>query len=259
MRVFVDTFWIPKGGNQFNEWEDAFSPELTTDEQEREQFRLAISDGASFGMLSGEWARILTQTFCHASMPVADMYAFLEKASTQWKVWVQEYLEARAEQNRPIKWYEEPGLKAGAFATFLGLELTSNLISGRWQAIAVGDSCLFQVRQDRLIVSFPIQHSTEFNNTPALICSLSPHNDRLDDKITGIGGSLQVDDELYLMTDALAQWFLSAYEMDQRPWQVLRDLNTADQLQTFEELAEHLRQAQVMRNDDVTLVRITVA
>ena len=59
------------------------------------------------------------------------------------------------------------------------------------------------------------------------------------------------------MTDALACWFLRESEGGNRPWNILRDLDTHDQI-SFAELIADLRSDQRIKNDDVTLVRIEV-
>jgi hypothetical protein len=66
-------------------------------------------------------------------------------------------------------------------------------------------------------------------------------------------GDWQTEDVLYLMTDALAQWFLKAAEDRRRPWEALRDIQARDH---FASWVEQLRAAGEMRNDDVTLIRI---
>jgi hypothetical protein len=53
------------------------------------------------------------------------------------------------------------------------------------------------------------------------------------------------------MTDALACWFLKAYEQGQKPWKIKR---TAPK--DFEKWIVKLREAREIRNDDVTLLRV---
>ena len=58
-------------------------------------------------------------------------------------------------------------------------------------------------------------------------------------------------DALLFATDALARWFLAQCEAGEKPWETLCALRSqAD----FDALVMRLRQAHVMRNDDVTLV-----
>jgi hypothetical protein len=259
MRVVVESFWLSKGGNQPSEYEDAFFPQLTNgEEKDEKQFRFAVSDGASAGILSGPWARVLAEVACDFDVPVDDPRVILERGSARWSGWLQDYLQAREEQVKPIKWYEEPGLKSGAFATMLVLELNEEP-SNEWRAVAIGDSCLFHVRGGQLVISFPVQQSDAFSNNPALLCSISDHNYNQDQDIMQSKGDWQKEDEFYLMTDAIAQWFLTQCEAGQQPWSAFQDLSTSDDSQTFEFLIDSLREKKAMRNDDVTLVRITLA
>src|SRR5262249_61547162 len=81
----------------------------------------------------------------------------------------------------PRPWYMEEALsRGGAFAPFLGLVLEPNPdgpAPWKWQAHAVGDSCLFLVRRGEPVLSFPLAHSAEFGSTPRLVGS-RPHPPR---------------------------------------------------------------------------------
>ena len=61
-------------------------------------------------------------------------------------------------------------------ATLLGINIELNPWHDGafpWQAMAIGDRCLFVVREGGLELSFPIDDAAQFNNTPSLICSNS--------------------------------------------------------------------------------------
>jgi hypothetical protein len=60
------------------------------------------------------------------------------------------------------------------------------------------------------------------------------------------------------MTDALACWFLEPVERGEKPWKILRDLETSDQVAPFSVWITELRNAKAIRDDDVTLFRINV-
>ncbi len=60
------------------------------------------------------------------------------------------------------------------------------------------------------------------------------------------------------MTDALAAWFLAQAEQGERPWSIIRDLDTCDQANEFADVVSDLRTSRLLRNDDVTLIRIDV-
>jgi hypothetical protein len=259
MRIIVESFWLSKGGNHDSEYEDAFFPPLTSGWQEDgKQFRFAVADGASSGILSGQWARVLTEVACDLDVPIDNPLVILKTGIARWNGWLDNYLQNRKEHDKPIKWYEEPGLKAGAFSTLLVLEINDKQ-TNEWRAVAIGDSCLFQVRGGQLVIPFPVEQSNAFNNNPALMCSVLDHNDNLRNEITQSKGEWQIEDEFFLMTDAIAQWFLTQYEMGQQPWSAFQDSSTADDSQSFKNWIDSLREQKTMRNDDVTLVRITLA
>ncbi len=59
------------------------------------------------------------------------------------------------------------------------------------------------------------------------------------------------------MTDALACWFFRESEQGNKPWLVLRNLDTQGSV-SFEKFVTDLRSAGLMKNDDVTLLRIDI-
>lgn len=255
MRVFLTQFWLPKDGNNNEEYEDAFSPE-TSGERNESILRFAVADGASEGMLSGIWARILVKMYCTSLSE--DLTTFLNTTYNSWEKWKNNYLLRREKQGGAMQWYEDSGLKDGEFSSLLGFTIRDSDKNGmgQWQTMAVGDSCLFQVRGEKLVVKFPIEHSSEFNNQPWLISSNPRKNKSLANTIREMKGDWCVDDSFYLMTDALASWFLKQHELEQAPWKILRDLDTLDQLKPFNEWISELRISKKIRNDDVTLMRI---
>jgi hypothetical protein len=257
MRAEAETRWLPKRGNTTGEYEDAFYPKDFPAGQEG-SLRFAVSDGASEAMLSGQWAEILVKSFCRSDVPLtrASARAIIGRASMAYEAWLKEYLRRREREGRPIQWYEEPGLQAGAFATLLGLslDLESSLSpegACKWEAVSLGDSCLFHVREDRLIASFAMKRSADFSQRPVLLSS-NPGNNRLAlGRLKTTSGTCLSGDVFYLMTDALAAWFLKEHERGDAPWVVLEAL-------PFEELVGGLREEGLLRNDDVTMTSIRV-
>ena len=121
--------------------------------------------------------------------------------------------------------------------------------------MAIGDSCLFQVRGDELLLAFPLTASTAFDTRPALLSSDAASNARLQERVATATGSWRSADRFYLMTDALAAWFLREHEAGGRPWHHLEVLT---QDMTFATWVDSLRQSGALRNDDVTLLRLVV-
>ena len=70
--------------------------------------------------------------------------------------------------------------------------------------------------------------------------------------VSRASGTWELSDEFYMMTDAMACWFLAALEDGEAPAGVLQHL------EQFEEWIESLRDGR-MRNDDVTVLRISVS
>lgn len=255
MEAFLVALRVQKGGNAEGEYEDAFYP--LGGRMEGAELRVAIADGASEGMLSGGWANILVGLHCRFEWTCSSIEQFLERAYRDWRSFKSEYLRDREQHNHPVQWYEEPGFQEGAFSTLLGLTLTgsSNNQAGEWTALAVGDSCLFQVRGSSLLKKFPVEQSSDFNSRPVLIASNPARNGQAIGAVRRVSGTFGSGDAFYLMTDALAQWSLKEDEEGRNPWALLRGLHTGD-APAFDVWIDGLRRTKELRNDDVTLIRI---
>lgn len=120
----------------------------------------------------------------------------------------------------------------------------------------MGDACLFHTRGEALLQATPLDHSRGFTHTFWLLGS--PHQSALllEKKLQRARGSLQPGDALWLMTDALAHWFLGEIEHARSPvpWleSVLIDVGAC----AFADWIESRRQSGTLRNDDVTLVAL---
>lgn len=73
-------------------------------------------------------------------------------------------------------------------------------------------------------------------------------------------GQWHVGDQFYLMTDALAAWFLSTYERGEKPWlEIAQWYDHANPEAGFAAWIAALRSEHRLRNDDVTLIVIKVS
>ncbi|MEJ7708934.1 MAG: hypothetical protein WKF84_03550 [Pyrinomonadaceae bacterium] len=70
-------------------------------------------------------------------------------------------------KNRALPWYAEEKSRAGSFAAFVGLQFLNIAGSLRWKSIALGDSCLFIVRNHQLQIAFPVSDPKKFNSFSA--------------------------------------------------------------------------------------------
>lgn len=229
-RLAWRTFGVPKAGHTLEEYEDAFAGDP-------DNGRFAIADGASESAFADMWAQILVKAFVQTPGPWS---RWLDAARKRWNAQVQE---------RDLPWYAEAKFADGAYAAMLGIAF-KNL---RWRAKAVGDCCLFQVRGRRLLRAFPIWHSSDFGNRPSLLGSRTRRTAQPRARRFHATGHLHATDAVFLMTDALAQWFLEQVEEGRQPWDDLQATLTEEQFGSF---VTDLREAKKLRNDDVTLVSI---
>jgi hypothetical protein len=259
MRASIAVFRLAKAGNRPDEYEDAAYP-LTSTEWAGGQLRCAVADGASETLLSGPWAELLVRLYGQPMAAAFDPAALLEHAYTYWEWWLRRYLQERARQNRPVQWFEEPGLAAGAFAAFLGLTLDEAGAggAGTWTALGLGDCCVCQVRASALVASFPMTDAAAFGVRPLLIGSQPGRNERALAAMRAVHGDWQAADCFYLMSDALAQWFFGEHEAGGCPWMTLDALSAAGQPEHLAAWVADLRGQRSMRNDDVTLLRIEI-
>jgi serine/threonine protein phosphatase PrpC len=250
MHVSAQPFWLPKRGNALEEYEDAFWPKNIIDAK-RPVFRFAVADGATETSFSDIWAKLLVRAYCKGCASGSRLAKALPKLRGNW---------SREIETKELPWYAEEKARQGAFSALVGLTLQSQeSVRGRgtWQALAIGDSCLCQIRDHSLIAAFPISESSGFTNRPKLLAST--HQSRGNEVAAEMRpGDWEVGDSFYLMTDALAQWFLCEAERGSKPWGVLEDLDTIDQPLAFGDWIGSLRSDKAMRNDDVTLLRVMI-
>ncbi|MFI1359578.1 hypothetical protein ACH4TV_39285 [Streptomyces sp. NPDC020898] len=262
--------WTQKAGSSPEECEDdAYSwqsDEAGVDSAGRAVASLyvSVSDGASESLLARDWARLLVRDTVESMRLAGDWWEelptfvrdLMERSALHWDTFLTRYRAERAAQGRPIAWYEQPGLEKGAFATVLGAEIRATVLEDGttrrfWYAFALGDSCLFHLRDGRLLDSFPLRTVDEFGISPQLLSSRNHDVGLVAERMRLAYGELLPGDELLLTTDALAAWLLAS----EPP--ALPAFSAFDQ-QDFAEWVDVQRARARMRNDDVTLVRARV-
>ena len=244
MHIFAQAFWLPKLGNSDEEYEDAYWSEQHIN-REANNFSFAVADGATETSFSGLWARMLVRAYCKGQLHRKRLHKSLLDLQRKW-------LEQVSKGSLP--WYAEEKLRDGAFSALVGLTI-KGVNSGegkaaKWEAMAIGDCCLFQIKGQRLVYAFPLEESEQFNSRPSLLSSNHAYNNSLVSNVVRTRGVLESGDEFYLMTDALACWFLRAIEQNDRPSEDLREHLTPER---FESWIMELRKDKLIRNDDVTL------
>ena len=180
-------FLVPKDGHAADECEDAVGGDPAA-------ARFAVADGASESFAAGEWARLLVEAFVGAG-PAGD---WLAGPRSRWQ---------SAVGGGAVSWYAEEKRTAGGHATFLGLTTRAAGEQVEWEAVAVGDACLFHVVGGACLSSFPLARPADFNSSPTLISSRGG-----TPPWKATRGVLRPGEALLLATDALAQCLLASAE-----------------------------------------------
>jgi hypothetical protein len=235
--LVCQVFSLPKRGHGSAENEDACAHSAA-------HGRFAVADGATESSFAALWARLLVDEFVKPQTP-ADWAGWLPALQERW---------AAAVGAAPLPWYAETKVEQGAFATFLGVVIEQDW----WRAVAVGDSCLFHLRDGSLRHAFPVQDPGGFGTTPWLIGSRGFSSAGMMEKELRLEDDWRPGDRLWLMTDALAQWFLEQLQTDRGWWRYLAQmLETPDPAAEFEALVTWQRDGHAMRNDDVTWLTVS--
>lgn len=226
----------PKAGNTDAQNEDAaaIGPKVQ---------RFAIADGASEGWQSGPWAKVLATAFVRTPPDPQSFPGWLRATRDL------------APRTESTSWYAEQKAALGSFSTLLGISFDTSIAGQiKWRALAVGDSCLFQYRGGKLIAQFPIESASDFTNRPQLISSTEMHE--LPEP-EWFAGRAELRDVFYLLTDALAEWFVLSSNANERPGKQLDQVTNVSQSKTsYADWIKSLRGTKALRNDDCTAVRI---
>jgi hypothetical protein len=251
MRVYARTFRLPKAGNSPEEYEDAAWPHDGV-QQEGARFRCAIADGATETSFSGLWARILVEAFGKGRISNSSLTRVLPTLSDRWTL---------STSSATLPWYAEAKLQSGAYASLVGLTLYQRKQgdpSNGWSAEAVGDGCLFHIHGETLALAFPLQESRDFTSRPRLLSTAAGRDVHGSTNRMRCKGTWEPGDRFYLMTDALACWFLHALETGEKASETVDSLALYSDMQDFASWIGDLRRAGDLKNDDVTLVHVEV-
>jgi hypothetical protein len=254
MRIISRTFAVPKAGNSAAEYEDAAWPSETLD-LSCSLHRTSVADGATETSFSAQWAALLAHAYGEGALFDSDpVQVSLMPLQKSWKERI---------GTTPLPWYAEQKLEAGAFASFLGLTLSESGDFRSWKSVAVGDSCLFQLRGKELVRSFPLETSDQFGSRPALIASTPMSNADIDQHTASARGEWEYRDRFLLMTDALACWFMKRRETNAWAEDPFGFLDEFDCPGAFEAFVNGERSVPdvgppALKNDDTTLIDVHV-
>ena len=242
---------VAKGGNDYIHWEDAAAFDVDTG-------RALVLDGVSGSSRAYDWTELLSTLWRDAKpfdpRDLDQVNAWLKLGCETWPklrmtpsrlgggegVLVPEYLK-RLDDDKRI---------AQCTAALIQLRPSSHGLE--WFAGAVGDSCVFHIRDGSLMKSFPLVSVSAFRSDPHVIHSdFEVTTEVVARRWESASGTLEDGDTLLLATDAVAEWALR----NQSPevWHALTNISP-DTFSNF--VAEARRHG--MPNDDSTLVRLHI-
>jgi Protein phosphatase 2C len=233
--VAIGAFRMPKAGCSQAEYEDA------TAWSSRGR-RFAVADGASASAFARLWAQLLVRAYVGGQLRAESLETDLVPIQAQWVSQVDQ---------RSLAWYAQEQARRGAFAALAGLALHADT---SWSALAVGDCCVFHVRDEALLTAFPVSDARAFDNRPLLLGARGESNAglRTSGAIRHMDGMWQPGDTFLLMSDALAAALLRRVE--QYACSPLASLSFERSPAGFRRWVRNMRAEQRMRNDDVSLL-----
>jgi hypothetical protein len=239
-------FWLAKDTQTPEAYEDAF-------QVDGQRGLAAICDGVASTIFSGRWAQILAERVVAEPPNVSDRGA--------WEVWLKQARDAWSESidDTALAWHQKPKMLDGAAATLqwiqiAGAESPDGIARPfRMWSFSIGDCCLFHVRGNQVLQTFPMQDSARFEEHPQVIRSVF----KRDDVVTfeALETECHPGDLVVLCTDAIASWTMRQIESGLTlDWPAYWRM-TAEQWQQW---VLQLRQDKQIRFDDSTLVLLQI-
>ena len=245
LRVIARHFVLPKEGSGAEECEDAVA-------QSADSRRFAVADGATEAFDARRWAVRLAEEWVNAKGAPLTAEEF-----RPWLAEQGEWLRASWE-GRKLPWYAEEKRRAGSFAALVGLRLEECGRGVRWDAVALGDSCLVQTRGGRIETAMPVSTHEEFNSAPPLVPSNETVREAALARLVSASGEAERGDVFLLMSDALSAWYLeSSSKRDGRAAE-FDSLLAASENETLARLVRGERESKRMKDDDVAVIRVTL-
>lgn len=213
------------------------------------QNKFAISDGVSKSFFPKIWADVLVNKW--VSQEWSTDIEFIEYCQKDWLKQVTEIV------NEPdVKWFTKNAFnrKESGLATFIGLRFLKKKKDWYWKANALGDSFLFFVPtkfkdfSKECIVLSSKQKPIVFDNFPDYLSSLGNKHKGKKQPIE----KLLTTGTFYLMTDALAEWFLNEKE------NAINKINVWQNQKDFERFVNEERLNEKLGNDDSAILTIQV-
>jgi hypothetical protein len=201
MKVSINGFITCKSAEQYIDCADNYAVNESN-------HRFSVSDGVSKSFFPKFWSEILVNQFVErADLRETELIEFCQE---EWKKRIDEIVSLP-----DTKWHTRTlyNRKEPALATFIGLQFFEK--EKKWSAWARGDSFLFFVPmgfkdyKKELIKLSSKPEPIVFDNFPDYVSSIGNNH---KGEIVSYKSQKIVNGTFYLMTDALAEWFLNEGE-----------------------------------------------
>jgi Protein phosphatase 2C len=243
--VEVQHYLTQKLGTDRNECEDSVGFSLG-----RNAF--AVADGATEAFASRYWSRLLVKSWVRHPL-ASPKSQFLEMARLLGE------RVTRRWSSKQLPWYAEEKARAGSFAAFVGAVLEFENERIRWRAIAVGDSCFIQTRKQKIVCSVPLSESEHFGFRPVLLPSNpSKYSTILEEAIYEYEGFAEAGDTFFLLSDAVASWFIEAKKVNASYITEFERLLGSGLTSDLDIFFDEQRSTDRMRNDDIAAVCVRI-
>lgn len=297
-------YYAARHGNDLHHYEDAFALSGVIDTDRRSirigegseaaprvqgrlepelTWRCAIADGATEGSFSRPWAQMLAEQYVNNGPPLRPNFPGLRR----WlfglsEIWYTGRVPALLDGvpiGSPLRSrMQQSLLMDGQAATLTMFELDPVTMS--WRAGSIGDSFLFHYQDGEVqpVRPFAGVRSDDLDNNPTLISTRRTYqeswiwdNDDFSLSDAYAEGNCHPGDFFFLMTDALARWFLRLLEREQAAGKAgyqdfQKEITTLLNLQDNDDFLAWLQDKRStpeddlnhIKNDDVTLVILEV-
>jgi hypothetical protein len=245
LHVIARRFVLPKEGSADEECEDAVA-------QSADASRFALADGATEAFDARRWAVRLAESWVGAETTPLTVEEF-----RPWLAEQGEWLRASWE-GRKLPWYAQEKRGAGSFAAFVGLRLEARGRRARWQAVALGDSCLVHTRGGRMRAAMPVSTHEEFNSSPPLVPSNETVREAALARLVNACGEAERGDVFLLMSDALSAWYFESMSKSDGRAAQFDSMLAASENEALAELVRGERASKRMKDDDVAVIRVTM-
>jgi hypothetical protein len=241
MKVSIKGFITCKNAEQYIDCADNYAVN-------KNSHRFSVSDGVSKSFFPKVWSEILvTQFVDRTDLKESEL---IKVCQAKWQKRIDELVSLPE-----TKWYTKSqySRKDPALATFVGLQFFEK--EKKWSASALGDSFLFFVPNDfkeyqkELVKLSSKGEPIVFDNFPDYLTSIGDsHKGRPKEKSGNIKNGT-----FYLMTDALAEWFINEGE------NAIGKITVWKSQTDFERFISQAIEENQMTNDDCAILCIEIS